>query len=75
MSSWIILSVKVDTANDINDSLGVLATGLGVAKYRLFKWRYDRRRSGNYNSSNCKLTPTSNFFSVGVPIFFFRVDL
>ena len=37
MSSWIILSVKVDTANDINDSLGVLATGLGVAKYHLFK--------------------------------------
>ena len=37
MSSWIILSVKVDTANDINDSLVVLATGLGVAKYRLFK--------------------------------------
>ena len=49
MSDWIILSVEVDTANDINDSLGVLATGLGVAKYRLFKWRYDRRRSGNYN--------------------------
>ena len=47
MSSWIILSVKVDTANDINDSLGVLATDLGVAKYRLFKWRYDCRRSGN----------------------------
>lgn len=51
MSSWVILSVKVDTANEMNDSLGVLATGLGMAKYRLFKWRYDRRRSGNYNSS------------------------
>ena len=37
MSSWVILSLKVDTANEINDSLGVLATGLGMAKYRLFK--------------------------------------
>ena len=37
MSSWIILLVKVYTANQINDSLGVLATGLGMAKYRLFK--------------------------------------
>ena len=37
MSSWIMLSVKVDTANEINYSLGVLATGLGMAKYPLFK--------------------------------------
>lgn len=74
MSSRIILSVTVYTANEINDSLGVLATGLGMAKYRLFKWKYDRRRGGNYNSSNCKLIPPptpSDFFSVEVPSFFF----